>query len=148
MMSSGKLQALNEGRPLEQQRAINDGLAPFDRDANGTIVGNAGTAVVVTTLDFAVKNSLDITAIVVGWGQSGESGGKAHFAGVGFGGENAIISAYDMAYQGHGYGVQEFDYFAAHATGTRTNSRTDLASMASARRAAAERQGSRMRCLA
>jgi len=141
MMSSAKLQAINLGRAPSEQRPISESLAPFDRDANGTVVGNAGSAAVVTTLDFALKNFLDITAIVVGWGQSGESGGKAHFAGVGFGGENAIIAAYDMAYQGHGYGVQDFDYFAAHATGTRTNSRTDLGSMASARRAAAERQG-------
>jgi 3-oxoacyl-[acyl-carrier-protein] synthase II len=140
MMSSAKLNVLNEGRPEGERRSIADSLAPFDRDANGTVVGNAGSAVLVTTLDFAIRNFLDITAVVVGWGQSGESGGKAHFAGVGFGGENAIIAAYDMAYQGHGYGVQDFDYFAAHATGTRTNSRTDLASMASARRATAERQ--------
>jgi len=141
MMSSAKLQAINQGRPPEQWRSIGESLAPFDRDANGTVVGNAGSAAVVTTLDFALRNFLDITAVVVGWGQSGESGGKAHFAGVGFGGENAIIAAYDMAYQGHGYGVEDFDYFAAHATGTRTNSRTDLGSMASARRATAERQG-------
>jgi len=141
MMSSGKLQTINEGRPESEQRSIPDCLAPFDRDANGTIVGNAGSAVVVTTLDFALRNFLDITAVVVGWGQSAESGGKAHFAGVGFGGENAIIGAFDMALQGHGYGVEDFHYFAAHATGTRTNSRTDLGAMAGARAAAAKRQG-------
>jgi len=140
MMSTAKLQAVNEGRPSGQQRPIAEALSPFDRDANGTVVGNAGTSVVVTTLEFALKNFLDITAVVVGWGQSSESGGKAHFAGVGFGGENAIIAAYDMAFQGHGYGVDDFDYFAAHATGTRTNSRTDLNSMAAARRTAADRQ--------
>ena len=140
MMSTAKLQSINEGRSLAEQRVIADCLAPFDRDANGTIVGNAGSATVVTTLDFALRNFLDITAIVVGWGQSAESGGKAHFAGVGFGGENAIISAYDMAYQGHGYGVEDFDYFGAHATGTRTNSRTDLGAMAAARKVVADRQ--------
>lgn len=140
MMSRAKLDAANAGRPSNQQRSIADCLAPFDVDASGTVVGNAGSAAIITTLDFALRNFLDITAIVVGWGQSGESGGKAHFAGVGFGGENAIIHALDMAHQGHGYGVEDFDYFAAHATGTRTNSRTDLAAMHAARRAAAERQ--------
>jgi hypothetical protein len=140
MMNTAKLQAVNSGRSSNEQRTIPQALAPFDRDANGTVVGNAGTSVVVTTLEFALKNFLDITAVVVGWGQSSESGGKAHFAGVGFGGENAIIGAYDMAHEGHGYGVEDFDYFAAHATGTRTNSRTDLNAMASARRAAADQQ--------
>lgn len=140
MMSRAKLDAANAGRPLNQQRSIADCLAPFDVDAGGTVVGNAGSAAVITTLDFALRNFLDITAIVVGWGQSGESGGKAHFAGVGFGGENAIIHALDMAHQGHGYGVEDFDYFVAHATGTHTNSKTDLAAMHAARSAAAERQ--------
>ena len=140
MMTRAKLDEANTGRPLEQRRSIADSLAPFDVDAAGTVVGNAGTAAVVTTLDFALRNFLDITAIVVGWGQSGETGGKAHFAGVGFGGENAIIQAYEMAYRGHDYGVEEFDYFVAHATGTHTNSKSELAGMASARRAVAERQ--------
>lgn len=43
-------------------------------------------------------------------GQSGEAGGKAHFAGVGFGGENAIVQALDIAFEGHGYGVDDFRY--------------------------------------
>jgi 3-oxoacyl-[acyl-carrier-protein] synthase II len=103
-------------------------------------VGNAGTGAIVTTLEFALRNFLDITAIVVGWGQSGETGGKAHFAGVGFGGENAIIQALEMAYQGHGCGVEQFGYFVAHATGTHTNSKSELNGMSSARRAAAEHQ--------
>jgi 3-oxoacyl-(acyl-carrier-protein) synthase len=95
----------------------------------------------VTTLDFALRNFLDITSIITGWGQSGEAGGKAHFAGVGFGGENALIHALELAWQGHGYGVGDFGYLVAHATGTRANSKTDLTTVSNARRAAAERQG-------
>lgn len=140
MMTRAKLDEANATRPEDRRRRIGECLAPFDVDAAGTIVGNAGSAVVVTTLDFALRNFLDITAIVVGWGQSNESGGKAHFAGVGFGGENAIVQAYDMAYQAHGYDVAAFDYYAAHATGTHTNSKTELAGMMSARGTAAERQ--------
>jgi 3-oxoacyl-(acyl-carrier-protein) synthase len=100
---------------------------------------------IVTTLDVALRHRLDITSIIVGWGQSGETGGKAHFAGVGFGGENALIQAFEVAREAHGYGVADFGYLAAHATGTRTNSRTDLTSVATARSIAAERGGGAVR---
>jgi 3-oxoacyl-[acyl-carrier-protein] synthase II len=105
------------------------------------VVGEAGSGVLVTTLDFALRNFLDITSIIAGWGQSGEAGGKAHFAGVGFGGENALIHALELAYRGHGYSISDFDYLVAHATGTRTNSKTDLTTAANARISAAQRQG-------
>ncbi len=140
LMTRAKLDALNASRPPAEQRSVADCLAPFDIDANGTVVGEAGSGVLITTLDFALRNFLDITSIVTGWGQSGEAGGKAHFAGVGFGGENALLHAYELSYQGHGYGVADFEYFVAHATGTRTNSKTDLATAANARKVAAQRQ--------
>jgi len=141
LMTRDKLKAINEGRSPEETRSVADSLAPFDIDANGTVVGEGGSGVLVTTLDFALRNFLDITSIITGWGQSGEAGGKAHFAGVGFGGENAIIHALDLSWQGHGYGVGDFRYLVAHATGTRTNSKTDLTTTYNGRRAAAERQG-------
>lgn len=141
LMTSTKLNTLNAGRPPEQVRHVSDCLAPFDIDANGTVVGEGGSGLLITTLDFALRNFLDITSIIVGWGQSGEAGGKAHFAGVGFGGENALIHALELAYRGHGYGIADFDYLVAHATGTRTNSKTDLATASSACAAAAQRQG-------
>jgi hypothetical protein len=141
LMTRTKLTAMNDGRAPSQQRAVADSLAPFDIDANGTVVGEGGSGVLITTLDFALRNFLDITSIIVGWGQSGEAGGKAHFAGVGFGGENALIHAFDLAYHGHGYGIADFQYLVAHATGTRTNSKTDLTTASNARTSAAERQG-------
>lgn len=107
----------------------------------GTVVGHAGSGVLVTTLKFALENALDITSIIAGWGQSGEAGGKAHFAGVGFGGENAIVQALDLAFEGHGYTLDDFDYLVAHATGTRTNSRTDLATVTAGLAGTAVRQG-------
>ncbi len=140
LVTQTKLAALNAGRAPSEQRSIAESLAPFDVDANGTVVGHAGSGLLVTTLEFALKNFLDITSIVAGWGQSGEAGGKAHFAGVGFGGENAIVHALDMAHEGHGYGVKDFGYLVAHATGTRTNSKTDLTTAAAGRSAAAKRQ--------
>jgi 3-oxoacyl-(acyl-carrier-protein) synthase len=143
LMSTPKLDEMNAGRPAEQQRSPADCLAPFDVDAQGTIVGNAGSGVLVTTLEFALANFLDVTSIIVGWGGSSETGGKAHLAGVGYGGENAMIHALGMAHDGHGYGVADFGYYVAHATGTRTNSRSDLTAARSARRAAAEVQGHR-----
>lgn len=141
LVTTAKLADLNAGRPPAEQRTVADSLAPFDVDACGTVVGDGGSAVLVTTLDFALRNFLDVTSIIVGWGQSGETGGKAHFAGVGFGGENAIIEAFDIAREAHGYGVSDFGYLAAHATGTRTNSRTDLTAASVARRIAARRAG-------
>jgi 3-oxoacyl-[acyl-carrier-protein] synthase II len=141
LMTRGKLATMNASRAPAEQRSVADCLAPFDIDANGTVVGEGGSGVLITTLDFALRNFLDVTAIIVGWGQSGEAGGKAHFAGVGFGGENALIHAFDLAHRGHGYGVADFQYLVAHATGTRTNSKTDLTTAASGRMTAAERQG-------
>jgi hypothetical protein len=141
LMTRSKLAAMNANRAPSEQRSVADSLAPFDIDANGTVVGEGGSGVLITTLDFALRNFLDITSIIVGWGQSGEAGGKAHFAGVGFGGENALIHAFDLAHRGHGYGVADFQYLVAHATGTRTNSKTDLTTAASGRMIAAERQG-------
>jgi 3-oxoacyl-[acyl-carrier-protein] synthase II len=140
LMTSEKLAIKNDGRAPAEQRAVGDSLAPFDVDADGTVVGTGGSGLVITTLDFALRNHLDITSIIVGWGQSGEAGGKAHFAGVGFGGENALVHALDMAHLGHGYGVDEFEYLAAHATGTRTNSKTDLGTAHAGRVGAAIRQ--------
>ena len=141
LVTSAKLEALNEGRSPTDRRAVADSLAPFDVDAAGTVIGDGGSGVVVTTLDVALRNFLDVTSIIVGWGQSAETGGKAHFAGVGFGGENALIQAFEIAAAGHGLGVDHFGYVVAHATGTRANSKTDLTTIASARRAAAERAG-------
>src|SRR5690606_7781921 len=123
LMTRAKLETLNASRPPEAQRSVADCLAPFDVDANGTVVGEAGSGLLITTLDFALRNFLDVTSIITGWGQSGEAGGKAHFAGVGFGGENALLHALELSYKGHGYSVDDFQYFVAHATGTRTNSK-------------------------
>ena len=140
MMNRDKLAAINAEREAGDERLVADCLAPFDVDAQGTIVGNAGSGLVVTTLDFALRECLDITSIIVGWGQSGETGGKGHFAGVGFGGENAIIAALDMAHEAHGYGVGDFQHVVAHATGTRTNSKTELSSLHAARLAVKQAQ--------
>jgi 3-oxoacyl-[acyl-carrier-protein] synthase II len=142
LMTTAKLNEINADRSPADRRSVGDSLAPFDIDANGTVAGDGGSGVLVTTLDFALRNFLDITAIIVGWGQSGEAGGKAHFAGVGFGGENALVHALEVAREGHGDGVGEFRYLVAHATGTRTNSKTDLTTVASGRAIAAERAGS------
>lgn len=141
LVTTDKLAALNADRPAAEHRTVADSLAPFDVDACGTVVGDGSSGVLVTTLDVALRHGLDVTSIIVGWGQSGESGGKAHFAGVGFGGENALIQAFEIARQAHGYGVADFGYLAAHATGTRTNSKTDLTSVATARAIAAELGG-------
>lgn len=141
LLTRAKLAQLNEGRSPERQRSLTNCLAPFDIDAQGTVVGEAGSGLMVTNLQFALRHQLDITSILTGWGQSGETGGKAHFAGVGFGGENATINALHMAQAAHGISVDRFRHFVAHATGTRTNSKTDLVAMNNAINASASAQG-------
>jgi 3-oxoacyl-(acyl-carrier-protein) synthase len=140
LMTGEKLAAKNAAHTDGVERSVHDSLAPFDIDADGTVVGHGGSGLLITTLEFALKNQLDITSIIVGWGQSAEAGGKAHFAGVGFGGENALVQALDMAFLAHGYGVSDFHYLAAHATGTRTNSKTDLGTAWAGLHGAAQRQ--------
>lgn len=145
LMSSAKLARINAGRSEASARRVSDALAPFDLDAAGTVIGNAGSGLLVTTLSFAVEHCLDVTSIIVGWGQSGETGGKGHFAGVGFGGENALTGALQMARRAHGYGLEDFGHLVAHATGTRTNSRTDLITVERARRTVAAQLAPRAR---
>jgi 3-oxoacyl-(acyl-carrier-protein) synthase len=140
LVTRQRLAALNAGRPENEQRSIGECLCPFDVDGQGTVVGHGGSGLVITTLDFALRHFLDITSVVVGFGQSNETGGKGHFAGVGFGGENATILALLMA-SAHGFGVNDFRHLVAHATGTRTNSRTDLSSAAEAREVVRRVQG-------
>jgi 3-oxoacyl-[acyl-carrier-protein] synthase II len=140
LATQAKLASVNADRAIAERRSLADCLAPFDLDAMGTVVGHAGSGVLVTTLQFALENFLDVTSIIAGWGQSSEAGGKAHFAGVGFGGENAIVQALDLAFQGHGYTLDDFQYLAAHATGTHTNSKTDLTTVTAGLTGAALRQ--------
>lgn len=140
LVTRQRLDALNAGRSESERRSVAECLAPFDVDGQGTVVGHAGSGLLITTLDFALRHFLDITSIVVGFGQSNETGGKGHFAGVGFGGENAAILALLMAAE-HGFGVNDFRHLVAHATGTRTNSRTDLTSVNEAREVARRLQG-------
>src|SRR5262249_20499693 len=52
LMSTDKLHDINAGRYPEQHRSAADCLAPFDVDAQGTVVGNAGSGAIVTTLAF------------------------------------------------------------------------------------------------
>ncbi|HEY8946610.1 MAG TPA: hypothetical protein VIM73_20300, partial [Polyangiaceae bacterium] len=103
LVNRQRLDAANAERAPEHRRAISECLCPFDVDGNGTVIGHGGSGLLVTTLDFALRNFLDVTSLVVGFGQSSETGGKGHFAGVGFGGENALILALRMAAL-HGYG--------------------------------------------
>lgn len=137
LMTEEKLKAGLGGRGRPLSRA----LAPFDIDANGTIVGNGGFGLIITTLEFAMANFLDITSIIPGWGQSSEAGGKGQFAGVGFGGENATFMSLMMAFEDHGFGVNDFEHEDDHGTGTRRNSKSSLKTLSDARRAAAAEQG-------
>jgi len=143
MMTRAKLAEINaaEIKAGQVPRLVGDSLAPFDKHADGTVVEHAGTGALIMTEENAVTQGADILFKVAGWGQSGETGGKGHMAGVGFGGENAIIHALRMAQMAHGYGVTDFGHLIAHATGTHTNSVTDLNVVHQARLAAAQLQG-------
>lgn len=124
-------------------REVGDSLAPYDVDSCGTAAGNGGYGIVVTTLEYALRHFLDITGIITGWGNSCETGGNNHSAGVGFGGDNSTRGALIMSYEDHGVGVERYTYRFAHATGTPTNSKTDAAGFEEVRRDQAEVQGFR-----
>src|SRR5690606_23522611 len=52
LMTRAKLDACNAGRPPAERREVADALAPFDVDGDGTVVGEGGSGLLVTTLDF------------------------------------------------------------------------------------------------
>jgi hypothetical protein len=131
LMTSSKLDALNEGRAPNDFRSVADSLALFDVDANGTVVGDAGSGVLITTarlrpatFSTSRRSSSLVRARLV----------ARHFAGVGFGGENALtVHALEMARKGHGDGVGALVTPSPARIGTRTNSKTDLTMVQRAR---------------
>jgi 3-oxoacyl-[acyl-carrier-protein] synthase II len=76
LMTQAKLDVINATREPSEHRSVADCLAPFDVDANGTVVGEAGSGILVTTRDFALRNFLDVTSIIVGWGRAARLVGK------------------------------------------------------------------------
>jgi 3-oxoacyl-[acyl-carrier-protein] synthase II len=111
---------------IPEGRDVKTCFCPYDRDAGGTFCGNGGSAMIVTTAEFAMKHGLDITSVFLGWGTSAESGVPEHTSGVGYGGANAMILALEMAYRNFGVGVRRITRFNAHGTSTAVNSKTDL----------------------
>lgn len=118
-----------------------ESLRPFDRNMLGSVAGHLGGAFCATTLEFAMRKFLNVVALVPGWGQSTESGGKGHLGGVGYCGGNATRVALLRAYRDHGFGVNNFEYWVSHGTGTLVNSLTDLSVMQASLRAMAAHQG-------
>lgn len=118
-----------------------EALRPFDTNMLGTVAGDLGGAFCVTTLEFAMRHFLDVVALVPGWGQSNESGGKKMMGGVGYCGGNATRTTFLRAQRDHGFGVNNFKYWNAHGTGTIVNSLTDMGAMNASRKAVAEAQG-------
>lgn len=136
-----KIALVNEGQRMKRGIPPGESLRPFDRNMLGTVAGNLGGALVVTTLETAMRHFLDVVAVVPGWGQSNEAGGKSHVGGVGYRGGNAAIRAFQRAHVEHGLGINAFEYWAAHGTGTIVNSLTDMDVMMEVRRRVATAQG-------
>lgn len=63
MMSREKLDRLNAS-PSDEYRGVSDCLAPFD--ASGTAVGNGGSELIITTLEFVLRSELHLTSLLVG----------------------------------------------------------------------------------
>lgn len=119
-------------------RCIDQALGAWDQDASGTIVGEGGYAVLVTSLKFAIENKLDILGLCTGYSECLENGLKAVMSGIGFGGHQALYQALRMSYEDHGFGLEDFDHLEAHATGTALNAMTEPRAVSTARRRFAE----------
>ncbi len=127
-------------REIQEGRTPFERVAPLDEEVQAMLPGHVGGGFLFTTLDVAFEHELDVVGIVTGWGTSGETRGQ-HFAGVGFGGENALMRSFLMSHHFHGFGVEDYDYYSGHNTGTKVNTVTEIIGVLEARKKAAEDLG-------
>jgi enediyne polyketide synthase len=96
----------------------------YDQNSNGFWPGEGCGFVVLADLDFAVKNRLNVQAIIRGWGISSDGSGGLTRPEV-FGQSLAIRRAYEKA----GYGFNDVKYVEGHGTGTSVGDLTELSAI-------------------
>ena len=87
--------------------------APFDRDANGLVVGEGAGLVLLKRLDDALASQDTIHAVIKGWGVSNDIEGNL-VAPASEGQVRAMSHAFDMA----GWSFGDIQYMECHGSGT------------------------------
>jgi acyl transferase domain-containing protein/3-hydroxymyristoyl/3-hydroxydecanoyl-(acyl carrier protein) dehydratase len=87
--------------------------APFDRDANGLVVGEGAGLVLLKRLDDALACQDTIHAVIKGWGVSNDIEGNL-VAPASEGQVRAMCNAFDMA----GWSFDDIQYLECHGSGT------------------------------
>ena len=91
-----------------------DGSFPFDKRANGFVIGLGGGVLVLKRLEDALRDKDEIYGIISGFGQGSDGKGKGIAAPNKEGQIRVIESSCKMA----GYPVDTIEYVEAHGTGT------------------------------
>ena len=87
--------------------------APFDRDADGLVVGEGAGLVLLKRLDDAIACGDTIHAVIKGWGVSNDIEGNL-VAPASEGQVRAMTNAFDMA----GWSFDDIQYMECHGSGT------------------------------
>jgi len=90
------------------------GSFPFDRRANGFVMGQGAGTVVLKRLDDAIKNNNDIISVITGYGETSDGKGKYIAAPNAEWQAKAVENACRMA----GYPVDTIELIEAHGTAT------------------------------
>ena len=114
-----------EGGPLSR-----DGVCrPFDKDANGTVPGNACSVLVLKRLADAERNNDRIYAVVSGTAVNNDGAEKIGFTAPSISGQRAVI-AETLSYAGKR--PADIDYVEAHGTGTVLGDQIELTALSDA----------------
>ena len=103
------------------------GSRPFDVDADGMVVGEGYVALVLKTVDRAIRDGDRIHAVIRGIGISSDGRGKSLWAPRGEGQLEAVSRAYEC-----GLDPARLQYIEAHATSTQVGDATELTALAKA----------------
>jgi 3-oxoacyl-(acyl-carrier-protein) synthase/3-hydroxymyristoyl/3-hydroxydecanoyl-(acyl carrier protein) dehydratase len=98
--------------------------APFDRSANGLVVGEGAGLLLLKRLDDALSDGDDVLGLIRGVGLSNDLRGNLLAPD-----SEGQLRAMRAAYQRSGWTPGEVDYIECHGAGTPTGDRTELASL-------------------
>ncbi|MDQ3052153.1 MAG: beta-ketoacyl-ACP synthase II [Bacteroidota bacterium] len=99
---------------------------PFDKNRDGFVMGEGGGALIVESLEAALKRGATILAEIIGTGMAGDA---YHLTGTHPDGEGAYLGMMDALNEA-GISAAEVDYVNAHATSTHMGDESELKAMA------------------
>ena len=101
---------------------------PFDRRANGFVMGEGAGALILKRLEDALLDNDRIYSVIRGIGASSDGRGK----GITAPSQRGQIQAINRAYAQAGYDLSSVELIEAHGTSTSVGDATELASLAEA----------------